>query len=131
MRLHLPNLAGASLHAISDAVGLLTVSNDYDVLAPTALCLWQVLATYHCDQAYAFDVTADGACTSAYSPAASVTAFHRQAASDSTDTSAEGINSHRSEAVSFFPQVTQLQSYLPIIFDRAHKRENAHPPDHA
>lgn len=120
-----------SVHAISHAVGLVKVQDEYAILAPEALYLWQVLATYHCDQAYAFDVTADGACTSAYSPAASFTALRRQSASDSTDALAEGTTFHRSEAVSFFPQVPQLRSYLPTTYDRVDRCENSHPPDHA
>ena len=37
----------------------------------TKPCSLQLVATYHCDQAYAFDVSATGACTTAFTTSAS------------------------------------------------------------
>lgn len=42
----------------------------------------QLVATYHCDQAYAFDVLAAGACTTAYNTAASSAACESSSSGD-------------------------------------------------
>ena len=45
-------------------------------------CAVQVVATYHCDQAYAFDVSGTGSCTTAYSSAASSAACESSTSGD-------------------------------------------------
>lgn len=42
----------------------------------------QLVATYHCDQAYAFDVSGTGACTTAYNTTASSSACESSSSGD-------------------------------------------------
>ena len=59
-------------------------------LLAAKLCLYscfavQLVATYHCDQAYAFDVSGTGSCATAYGSISDTTGAELGSASDASD----------------------------------------------
>lgn len=80
----------------------------------------QLVAAYHCDQAYTFDVSASGSCTTAYSPAASIRAVARASDAQSdrgSDTCSEQISGRTSDSLSD----TESQMVSKTRSDKSHQ----------